>query len=861
MFISFISSSKHRRQLYAALMFVILSFGVEYWIEGLIEQRHVQAASVETLQELGVVRARLESILNHNLSLITGMSIAIAANPTLDEEDFAQYAEQVLRNETLLVNFAAAPDMVVSYVYPLEGNEAVIGLDYMANEAQRAGVLAVKKARTQQIIGPVNLVQGGRAFIGRAPVFFYDHILEQERFWGILSAPMMIEKVLNAAGFFQMEERQGRAVGLRKKHLDGDYTMLQGPTGVFLSKPLIVELLIANESWELGIQRDFQPEGMSEVIFYVRTAFGAFLLLILSIILIRVRQSYERGLLIAELKYRESMLARVGSIASVGGWEYYPQEGFKFWSDEIYSLLGLDNYGQFLTLHQLETFVEPDQLEYLHLSLRRFANSGEALDIELSIEALDGQHKWVQIQAQRNTRDGQQVVQGVIQDVTERKKSAEIIRQQANYDPLTHLINRSQFDEKLAETIKTSRRMSADFALLYIDLDGFKLINDSLGHYVGDQLLIQVALRLSESTRKSDVLSRRSGDEFTLIINHLREQGDLIPLIKSLLHKLKQPFTIANHQVCISASIGVSVYPQDGLDGATLLKNADQGMYRAKGMGRNTYCYFTKQMQIETDRRLTLHTDMVYALDNDLMDVNYQPIIDVTSGEVAECEALIRWNHPQLGIISPQELVELAENVGQIKKLGDFVMRRAVADLREVNRELGADIALALNKSYREFLTTDAAEPAWIDALIGERADLRVTIEITESLLIDNDEIYDLLQKLRRAGINIAIDDFGTGYSSLSYLRQFPVDYLKIDRSFIKDIDSSEEELALVEIILAMAKNLGVKVVAEGVENAVQLSLLQVRECEYCQGYHIARPKTKEGLLQWLHARQRVLSE
>jgi len=843
-------SLKRKFIISAFLLFSILL--LESWFESLVEYRYHQDAKVETLQRLSVVRSKLETILNNNLSLLKGMSIAIASNPKLDQTSFARYAKEILRTETLLINLAGAPDMVVSYVYPIKGNEKVIGLDYFRNKQQREEALKVKYSRSVVIAGPVDLVQGGRAFIGRSPIFYFDETTKQERFWGILSAAMKIDKVLDAAGFFALEKQQ--AVSLRKKSSDGRAAkMIHGTDDVFSISSVITEVSVAGEKWELGAAIELNPEGLSEIIIYVRLAFTLFGLLIAVIVILTWRRSFERNRLIEQLTYREGILERVGSLASVGGWEYHRSKGFTFVSNEIYNLLELSKQHDCLTPDKLLKMVDPSYHQELRKEAGLLLDKAHKIDLELPIVDAQGSEKWIQIQASiQGDIPAEQIIQGVVQDITQRIESTKIIQQQANYDPLTKLANRTLFDEQLEYTVATAKRSQKMFGLLYIDLDRFKLINDSLGHFIGDKLLIEVSVRLLSCIRESDTLSRRSGDEFTLIVNQLHHKNSIELVANNIVQELKKAFYIDGNQIYIGASIGITIFPSDGENAGVLLKNADQGMYSAKNKGRSTFSYFTSQMQVSADRRLRLHTDMIDALDKKLLEVYYQPIINLRSGATVECEALIRWQHPELGAIPAQELVTLAEDVGLIGRLGEFVMLQALADINELNDKHSADIGVAINKSYREFLSANKQDPQWITQLKEARKQTRITVEITESLLIENDEIYQILEQLRNAGIKISIDDFGTGYSSLSYLRRFPIDQLKIDRSFVKDIDEDADDLALVDIILAMAENLGFKVVAEGVENAAQLALLSQRNCDFCQGYHVAKPMPKAELNRWL---------
>ena len=850
-----VSLLRHRklpRRLFISGFLLLSIFLAETWLESLIVHHYQQNERVKTLQRLSVVRANLETILNNNLSLLKGMSIAIASQPALDQASFDRYAKQILRSETLLLNLAAAPDMVVKFVYPLEGNEKVLGLDYFKHKQQRMEALKVRNSRSLVIAGPVDLVQGGRAFIGRAPIFYVDEITQKERFWGILSAPMKIDRVLNAAGFFELEQQQ--AISLRKKGTpERGEKLIAGFSDAFNRASVITELSIAGEIWEIGASFELNPERRTDLTAYIRLAFTLFGLLFGLILFLIWRRSDERNRLIEQLTYRESILERVGSLASVGGWEYHSTKGFTFLSNEIYHLLELPKSADFLTPVQLLAMVDPNYQQKLLKNIDLLLNDVESIDLELPIKGALGAEKWLHIQAYIHGESADQlIIRGVVQDITERKENTNIIQRQANYDPLTKLANRTLFDEKLDYTVANAKRTGQIFALLYIDLDRFKLINDSLGSGIGDKLLIEVAARLLGCIRDSDILSRRTGDEFTMIINQLNNNSDVEIVVNKVGVVLKEAFYIEGNQIHIGASIGITIYPIDGESGGVLLQNADQGMYSAKGKGGNTYSYFTSQMQLLSDRRLHLHNDLIEALDKNRLEVYYQPIVNLQSGALVECEALIRWQHPKLGAIPAEELVTLAEDVGLIGRLGNFVMCQALSDINEMNDRHNTNIGVAINKSYREFISANEIDPLWIMQLKKAGARTKITVEITESLLIENDEIYQMLQELRSAGIKISIDDFGTGYSSLSYLRRFPIDQLKIDRSFIKDIDTNKDELALVDIILAMADNLSLKVVAEGVENTAQFTLLSQRNCDFCQGYHIARPMPIADLDRWL---------
>lgn len=830
------------------VVFSVLILLIELSIEAYINHRYQQDERVHTLQRLIVTRAKLESILNNNLSLLRGMSIAISGNPNLSSQLFNLYAKEALRNDSLLLNIAGAPDLVIKYIYPLKGSEKALGLDYNKNAEQSKEVLQLKRSRGFIIAGPVNLVQGGRALIGRTSVYYYDDSLKREVFWGILSAPMRINDVIDAVNGVSSQHEP--AIALRK---EAGAALIYGQDATFEGDPVIVRFEVAGDVWELASQAKNTPLALLQALSILRIAFFVFCLLLLTLFIIRVLQAIERTKFIDLLTYRENILERVGSIANVGGWEYCVNKGFLFWSNEIYEIFGIDKKQGMLSLEELKAFCAEKDLQILNEKFTELLRSSVPFEFELAITLPSQQQKWVHILAEKTQLDDKKIsIQGVIQNITERKNAAQIIVEQASFDSLTKLANRNLFDDRLKLAVVDAKRRNECFALLYIDLDRFKIVNDSLGHAAGDKLLVACAERFSSCIRETDLLSRRSGDEFTLIIYNLSPSKNIELVVQNILQQVNIPIDVDDNQVSIGASIGITLFPDDGVSAEQLLKNADRAMYSAKAKGRNTFAYFTTEMQVESDRRLQLHIDMTEAIESGEMKVHYQPIFDMHSGLISDCEALIRWTHPELGYIPAQELVDLAEDVGLISDLGQFVMTQAIADMVEINKTYNLDIGLALNKSYREFLSSTVSSPSWVAQLKTLCSKIRVTIEITESLLVDDNSIYDILQELRSEGVKLAIDDFGTGYSSLSYLRRFPVDQLKIDRSFINNIADDEEGLAMVEIILAMAKNLHLDVVAEGVETRQQLELLKSRQCGFSQGFYMAKPMSKSDFEQWL---------
>lgn len=423
-------------------------------------------------------------------------------------------------------------------------------------------------------------------------------------------------------------------------------------------------------------------------------------------------------------------------------------------------------------------------------------------------------------------------------DITEQKKADKTIFNQANYDPLTKLPNRFFFQHKLQDEIYKSNRSSLPLALLFIDLDNFKQVNDTNGHDVGDKLLIEAARRITGAVRDTDTVSRLGGDEYTIILTNLEDLHVTERITQKILDALQEPFLIDNYQLYISASIGITINPDDARDVTSMLKYADQAMYKAKEKGRNCYSYFTQSMQDDALRRETLTKALRNAIENKQLVVHYQPIINCQNGKIDKAEALLRWNHPTLGSISPTDFIPIAEESGLITEIGNWVFEQVTNQLTSWTQNYNKDFQISINKSPAQF-QSEAGTLSWENRLANlGLSGKNIAIEITEGLLLENDsKVEKQLLQYRDAGIQVSIDDFGTGYSSLAYLNKFDIDYLKIDRSFIKNITTESNALSLSEAIIVMAHKLGLKVVAEGVETEQQFQLLKKAGCDFLQGY------------------------
>ncbi|HVE05952.1 MAG TPA: EAL domain-containing protein [Paraburkholderia sp.] len=489
--------------------------------------------------------------------------------------------------------------------------------------------------------------------------------------------------------------------------------------------------------------------------------------------------------------------------------------------------------------------------------IRETLSSGESAQFELKSIGMNGREHCthVRLTPEIDVAGNVSSVLVVGRDISERMAFEATIWKQANFDALTHLPNRQMFHDCLEREARLSQRLGQRMGLMLIDLDRFKEVNDTLGHDTGDILLIEAARRISSCVRESDTVARLGGDEFTVILPNLDDTGCIERIAKAIIDRLAEPFRLGPDEAFISASVGVTLYPDDASQLDVLFKNADQAMYAAKNAGRNRFSYFTADLQVAAEKRLRLTSDLRAALPGEQFRLYYQPIVDLVSGEVYKAEALLRWMHPERGTISPLEFIPLAEDTGLIVPIGDWVFRQAVHQVRRWRERFHPAFQISVNMSPVQIRQENPVSVQWSEYLAHEgMPGQSVAVEITEGLLLHvESDIDQKLLTFRDAGIRISIDDFGTGYSSLAYLKRFDIDYLKIDRSFVQNLGFDRNSQALCEAIVVMAHKLGLKVIAEGVETIEQRDFLIGVGCDFAQGFLYAEPIPAERFeaLMW----------
>ncbi len=526
---------------------------------------------------------------------------------------------------------------------------------------------------------------------------------------------------------------------------------------------------------------------------------------------------------------------------------------FTFLNDRIESMLGFTK-NELVGKHYSE-LIDEDDLQAAH-NLFNERRTGERavknVEIRLKSKRQDrrmgvnrNQTVWSELTAMgiyandnERTRQNFAGTYGTARDISERKEAQEVINFQAYHDLLTHLPNRALLKDRLNLAITHARRNKRKLAAMFLDLDRFKLVNDTLGHSMGDRLLKAVANRLQSCLRKGDTLSRFGGDEFTLLLPEVRTRDDVVVIAEKILDRLNEPFVIDGHELFVGASIGIAMYPEAGDSGESLIQNADIAMYHVKGRGKNGYQFFSDEMNHQFSTRLNMERELRNGLIQGEFEVHYQPQVALATGAINGVEALVRWRHGSRGLIEPREFLPLAEETGLILQIDEFVQQQAFHDVAAWQRAGYGDICLSVNLTAQQLEQEGFVERFTASLTASGLNPEFVKLEITENTLMQDMEIIiPKLKAIRKLGARIAIDDFGTGYSSLSYLHQFPINTLKIDRSFVGDIRAEQGDASIINAIVAMARGLQLDLVAEGVENRTQLKYLQAQGCEEVQGY------------------------
>lgn len=546
------------------------------------------------------------------------------------------------------------------------------------------------------------------------------------------------------------------------------------------------------------------------------------------------------------LQESERRLSKAQMISHTGNWEIDLVTKMVCASEEAFRIYGINSTSAYVPLNIVQGLAHPEDRPLLDVSLQKLIAENKPYDVEFRIlRRNNGEIRNIRSTAEVEWgKDGRPIrVLGVIHDITELKKQQEAKMFLSYYDKLTELPNRNLFIDRLNVAIGLSKRSNSKVAVILLDIDNFKVVNDSIAHTIGDKLLIEISKRLSNNIRNYETLARLGGDEFAVLIQNIIKDEAVYEFCEKIRQELFEPFIIDGVKINTSASMGISIYPNDGQTSGEILKNADTAMYKAKHSGKNNAQFFQEHMKNEMLRRLTLENKLRLALDEGVLRLHYQPQIDLKSGKVRSLEALIRWFDDELGYISPMEFISIAEDTGLIIPLGEWILKEACIQGKLLNETYSEDLYIAVNISVVQMKSKNFANA--VKQILKETGfdPKHLELEITESQLIDSfDDALSVINELKTEGIMISMDDFGTGYSSLNYLKQLPIDTLKIDKSFIQDLDESSIEKEITEAIITLVHKMQINIVAEGVETVEQLKHLISCDCDNVQGYLLSKP-------------------
>jgi diguanylate cyclase (GGDEF)-like protein len=838
----------------------------------LLDEQHQRARVAD---QVALIRSKLEGNINGNIQLVRGLVSVISTEPDMDQQRFAALSRNLFAEDSQLRSIAASPDLVVTMTYPMEGNESVIGLDYRENDAQREAALRVENAGAMILAGPVDLVQGGRGFVGRFPVYTGER--GHKQFWGLVSAVIDVERLYQDSGLTDPDLPIDIAI-VGKDALGARGVRFYGDPAIIGANPVTANVMLPKGSWQIFAVPKGGWGASAENALTLRIGIILLGLVVLAPIAIAGRLFDERRDNLNALRQRETQLARLSrrlelalDSSHVGVWEMDVITQELVWDDRMNELYGLPPDRGARTYADWRDALHPDDLDMAQRDFRGALQSGK---YESEYRALlpDGSTRCIRaIGAVYADPNANPKIIGVNWDVTSEVTRSEDLKRakrltearnrqleaakariehNALHDSLTGLPNRRYLDEVL--TTRAASYGGDGAALLHIDLDRFKQINDTLGHAAGDAVLVHAAKVLQASVAREDFVARIGGDEFVVVCSAQSGQTGLADLSGRLIEQMRVPVVYEGHQCRCGISIGIAVEEGGIFDPKRLLINADIALYRAKARGRSRYEFFTEALQAEVVTTKRLADEILNGLERNEFTAHYQPQFDAATHDVVGVEALARWRHPTAGLRAPAHFLAIAEELNVVSAIDRLVLEQALADLASWQKAGLPVPRVSVNVSLRRLHDEQLIEGLTkLDIAPGT-----VSFELVESIFLDeSDEILAWnIDQLKELGIDIEIDDFGTGYASIVSLQNLKPKRLKIDRQLVDPIVADPAQRRLLASIIDIGKSLGIEVLAEGVETMEHARLLRQLGCDLLQGYAFAKPMAAGELAAFLAA-------
>ncbi|WP_353645039.1 EAL domain-containing protein [Mesorhizobium sp. WSM2239] len=842
---------------------------------------HQQASRADVLADVNLIRAKLEGNINGNIQLVRGLVSAIVTEPYMGQQRFASLARNLFAEESQLKNIAGAPNLVISLMYPIKGNEKAIGLDYRENEAQRESVFRARETRRLVLAGPVELAQGGQGFIGRFPVYV-PSAGNSDRFWGVVSAVIDVERLYRDSGLTDPE--LPIEVALTGRDALGETgTRFYGDPEVVKSDPVTASVHLPSGSWQIAAIPKAGWNATPPNTWLLRgLIFAAGALVVVPILaashLIEERRKHYR-----DARRRETQLRRLSQrlelaldASQIGVWEHDLETDEMVWDDRVNEIYGLPADGKPRHYDDWAGKIHPDDLERAQKDFHDAATRGR-YSSEYRIVLPGGEIRYLRTRAivyQEGNETPKMI--GAEWDVTadvtltrelERAKNlaetryAELeaakarIEHNALHDSLTGLPNRRYLDEILDHYAAACARSGGYAALLHIDLDRFKQINDTLGHAAGDAMLVHASKVLKANMRPQDFVARIGGDEFVLVVCTSESGSDYLAVLADrIIGQMRQPVSYEGHQCRFGVSIGIAAETGEDIDPKRLLVNADIALYRAKSRGRNRHEFFTEALQAEIVTTKRVADEILGGLERSEFVAYYQPQFDAKTLEIAGVEALARWRHPAKGILTPEVFIKIAEELNVVSTIDRMILEQAHGNFEDWTKSGLAVPRVSVNVSARRLQDEELIKSL-------RNLDIRpgtVSFELVESIFLDDhDEMVAWnVNQIKELGIDIEIDDFGTGYASIVSLLKLQPRRLKIDRQLVRPIVKSPTQRSLVESIVEIGKSLGIEVVAEGVETMQHARILKELGCDMLQGFALGRPMSATELKAFIRQRK-----
>lgn len=829
-----------------------------------------QSERAEVQDQLSLIRAKLEGNINGNIQLVQGLVATISTEPGMGQDRFSQLADNLFDKGGQLRNIAGARDLVVGLMYPMEGNEKAIGLDYNKNPAQREAALRARDTRQMVFAGPVDLVQGGQGFIGRFPVFIGESAAKE--FWGIISAVIDVQRIYAVSGLLDPALPISVAI-VGRDGLGAAGKQFFGPDTVVANDPVEAEVTLPSGSWEIyavpkGGWGTTPPSAAGLRLIVLLLGALVVIPIFISGRLAEERQSNMKALASseAELKRVSRRLGMALQASKVGVWENDLATGNLYWDDRVNAIFGLPQDGGQRHYTDWEKALHPDDLERAIAEFRDAVQITGHYDSNYRIVTPAGEVRNIRAIASVYHDQGREKIAGVNWDVTAdvalndslKARNAALAQAKADiehnalHDSLTGLPNRRYLDDILQRYAAGEALDGRTLGLLHIDLDRFKQINDTLGHAAGDAMLIHASYVLNSNIRPDDFVARIGGDEFVVVCLFDGDETILADLANRIIARMRQPVNYEGHECRFGVSVGIATANGATVDPRKLLVNADIALYKAKSRGRNRFEFFSDSLQAEVIKTKRVADQILQGLDRGEFEPWFQPQFDARTLDVVGCEALARWRHPTEGTLTPDTFMAVAEELNVVAQIDRIVLEQSLKYLGDWEKA-GLNVPrVSVNVSSRRLQD---------EQLVASLQDLhippgKVSFELVESIFLDerDDMVLWHVDQIKDLGIDIEIDDFGTGYASIVSLLKLRPKRLKIDRQLVTPVVESMAQRHLVESVIEIGKSLGIEVVGEGVETMEHARVLRDLGCDILQGYAFARPMAADKMGAFLTA-------